>query len=286
MDKKDVAGKTLQDVGICILLSSFLLSAILFAATQDHYLEGLLMLSGMFVAVLFACFNLTGFAIVIASLGVVAFVAYKVYLIAVLSENVLPISFGWILLSVMAVVGALLFVNGLKKVKLENQILKQQVEELVMIDPLTGFYNLRSMFMDTQTQISYAERNGKAISLMIIKFRYGKELKSVLKKSQYDEVIVRLSKLVFDTVRLEDRVYAIDNDGSLGVLLTCDKTGSKIVEKRLRGKLEDPSIFDGIAPSQIRVEVKIGCLQYKKEEFQRDVMLFKEHVEEEVEYDL
>ena len=94
MDKKDVAGKTLQDVGICILLSSFLLSAILFAATQDHYLEGLLMLSGMFVAVLFACFNLTGFAIVIASLGVVAFVAYKVYLIAVLSENVLPISFG------------------------------------------------------------------------------------------------------------------------------------------------------------------------------------------------
>lgn len=286
MDKKDVAGKTLQDVGICILLSSFLLSAILFAATQDHYLEGLLMLSGMFVAVLFACFNLTGFAIVIASLGVVAFVAYKVYLIAVLSENVLPISFGWILLSAMAVVGALLFVNGLKKVKLENQILKQQVEELVMIDPLTGFYNLRSMFMDTQTQISYAERNGKAISLMIIKFRYGKELKSVLKKSQYDEVIVRLSKLVFDTVRLEDRVYAIDNDGSLGVLLTCDKTGSKIVEKRLRGKLEDPSIFDGIAPSQIRVEVKIGCLQYKKEEFQRDVMLFKEHVEEEVEYDL
>lgn len=286
MDKKEVAGKTLQDVGICILLSSFLLSAILFAATQDHYLEGLLMLSAMFVAVLFACFNLAGFAIVIASLGVVAFIAYKVYLILVVDENVLPISFGWILLAAMATVGALLFVNGLKKVKLENQVLKQQVEELVMIDPLTGFYNLRSMFMDTQTQISYAERNGKAISLMIIKFRYNKELKSVLKKSQYDEVIIRLSKLVFDTVRLEDRVYAIDNEGSLGVLLTCDKSGSKIVEKRLRGKLEDPAIFDGIAPSQIRVEVKIGCLQYKKEEFQRDVMLFKERVEEEVEYDL
>lgn len=286
MDKKEVAGKTLQDVGICILLSSFLLSAILFAATQDHYLEGLLMLSTMFVAVLFACFNLAGFAIVIASLGVVAFIAYKVYLILVVDENVLPISFGWILLAAMATVGALLFVNGLKKVKLENQVLKQQVEELVMIDPLTGFYNLRSMFMDTQTQISYAERNGKAISLMIIKFRYNKELKSVLKKSQYDEVIIRLSKLVFDTVRLEDRVYAIDNEGSLGVLLTCDKSGSKIVEKRLRGKLEDPAIFDGIAPSQIRVEVKIGCLQYKKEEFQRDVMLFKERVEEEVEYDL
>ena len=285
MDKKEVAGKTLQDVGICILLSSFLLSAILFAATQDHYLEGLLMLSAMFVAVLFACFNLAGFAIVIASLGVVAFIAYKVYLILVVDENVLPISFGWILLAAMATVGALLFVNGLKKVKLENQVLKQQVEELVMIDPLTGFYNLRSMFMDTQTQISYAERNGKAISLMIIKFRYNKELKSVLKKSQYDEVIIRLSKLVFDTVRLEDKVYSLDSDGTVGVLLTCDRSGAKLVEKRIRKKIEDTDAFNNIAEKPIRMEVQLGYLEYKKE-YNRDAIHFKSLVEEEVAYDL
>lgn len=286
MNKKEVSGKTLQDVGICIMLIAFLLSALLFAATQDYYLEGILMLSGIFVAVMFACFRLTGFAIVIASLEVVAFIAYKIYLMVIVYEDFPKISFGWVFIAAMAVVGSVMFVNGLKKVQLENQVLKQQVEELVMIDPLTGFYNLRSMFMDTQTQISYAERNGKAISLMIIKFRYNKELKSVLKKNQYDEVIVRLAKLVFDTVRLEDRVYAIDNEGTLGVLLTCDKVGSKSVEGRIRGKLENPAVFDGIAPSPIRVEVKIGCLQYNKEEFQRDVMLFKERVEEEVEYDI
>jgi diguanylate cyclase (GGDEF)-like protein len=170
--------------------------------------------------------------------------------------------------------------------RLENQVLKQQVEELIMIDPLTGFYNLRSMFMDIQTQISYAERNGKAISLMIIKLRYLKELKSVLKKAQYDEVRVRLAKIVVDTVRLEDRVYVIDEEGSLGVLLTCDRNGAKLVEGRLRKKLDDPAAFDGIAQTSIRVEVKIGSLQYKKEEFERDAILFKERVEEEVEYDL
>lgn len=286
MNKKDNSGKTLQDVGICIMLVSFLLAALLFSATQDLYLEGILMLTGMFVAVLFAFFRLTGFAIVIGSLEAVALLAYKVYLIVINGEDVPVISFGWIGIAAMAVVGSILFVNGLKKVQLENQVLKQQVEELVMIDPLTGFYNLRSLFMDTQTQISYAERNGKAICLMIIQLRYVKELKAVLKQSQYEEVIKRLAKLVFDTVRLEDRVYAIDSEGSLGVLLTCDKPGSKIVENRLRGKLENPAVFEGIAPTQIRVEVKIGCLQYNKEEFQRDVKLFKERVEEEVEYDI
>ena len=97
---------------------------------------------------------------------------------------------------------------------------------------------------------------------------------------------MRLAKIVVDTVRLEDRVYVIDEEGSLGVLLTCDRNGAKLVEGRLRKKLDDASAFDGIAQTSIRVEVKIGSLQYKKEEFERDAILFKERVEEEVEYDL
>ncbi|MCR5266949.1 MAG: GGDEF domain-containing protein [Lachnospiraceae bacterium] len=286
MNKKETAGKTLQDIGICILLVALLLCAILFSATADYYLESILMLLGIFLAVLFACFRLTAVAIVIAGLQVVAFIAYKVYMIAGAGEDVPALTFCWIGLTALAVLGAVMYVSGLKKMQLENQILKQQVDELIMIDPLTGFYNLRSMFMDIQTQISYAERNGKAISLMIIKFRYVKELKSVLKKAQYDEVRVRLAKLVVDTVRLEDRVYVIDDEGSLGVLLTCDRAGSKIVEGRLRKKLDDVSAFDGIASTPLRIEVKIGSLQYKKEEFERDAILLKERVEEEVEYDL
>ncbi len=286
MNKKETTGKTLQDIGICILLVALLLCAILFTATADNYLESLLMLVGIFLAVLFASFRLTAVAIVIAGLQTVAFIAYKIYLIVATDESVSALSFCWIALTALAVTGAVMYVSGLKKMQLENQILKQQVDELIMIDPLTGFYNLRSMFMDIQTQISYAERNGKAISLMIIKFRYVKELKSVLKPAQYDEVRVRLAKLVVDTVRLEDRVYVIDDEGSLGVLLTCDRAGSKIVEGRLRKKLDDVAAFDGIAQTPLRVEVKIGSLQYKKEEFERDAILLKERVEEEVEYDL
>lgn len=286
MEKKETTGKALQDIGITILLVALLLCAVLLAATTEQYFEGLLMLAGIFLAVLFAAFRLTAVAIVIAGLQTVAFVAYKIYSYVTGVTEVYPISFCWVALTLMAVAGAIMYVSGLKQMRLENQVLKQQVEELIMIDPLTGFYNLRSMFMDIQTQISYAERNGKAISLMIIKLRYLKELKSVLKKAQYDEVRVRLAKIVVDTVRLEDRVYVIDEEGSLGVLLTCDRNGAKLVEGRLRKKLDDPAAFDGIAQTSIRVEVKIGSLQYKKEEFERDAILFKERVEEEVEYDL
>lgn len=286
MNKKEISSKNMQDIGICVLLLALLATTFVFAACSDTYIESLVMVLGIFISVMFACFKLTGVAIVIAGLLTVAMAAYKIYLIVITGTPVAPISFLWLIIPAAAVFGSIFFVNGLKKIQIENQVLKDQVEELVMIDPLTGFYNLRSMFMDIQTQISYAERNGKAISLMIIKLRYIKELKSVLKKSQFEDVMIRLSKVAFDTVRLEDRVYSIDSDGTLGIILTCDRTGSKSVEARLRKKLDNPEVFEGVAASPIRVEVKIGCLQYKKDEFQRDAMLFKERVEEEVEYDI
>lgn len=287
MKNKEIAGRTMQDIGMCILLGTLLLSAIVLANSgQELYVQNLIMLLGVFISVLLVSFRLVSVAIVLAGIQTVSFVAFKIYMLLAAGEQINILSCLWIILPGLAVFGMVFFVNGLKKLQLENTILKQQVEELVMIDPLTGFYNLRSMFMDIQTQVSYAERNNNAISLMIIKLRYPKELKSVLKKQQYEEVIIRLAKYVYDTVRLEDRVYSIDKEGSLGVILTCDKKGTKIVEGRLRDKLSDPQAFAGIASSPIRVEVKIGCLEYSKDEYQRDAKLYKKKVEEEVEYDI
>ena len=121
---------------------------------------------------------------------------------------------------------------------------------------------------------------------MILRLRYPAEMRKVLKASQYEKVIKQLSLLVVDTVRLEDRVYSIDENGGFGIILTCDREGTKIVEKRLREKLDDPKWFEGISDKKIRTEVKIGYLQYEKAKYNRNANLFKDDVEEEVEYDL
>lgn len=287
MKNREMESRTMQDTGMCILLGALLVSAIVLANSgEEFYIENLIMLLGIFISVLFASFRLVSVAIVLTGIQTVSFIAYKVYMFLVVDGQIALLSYFWIVLPAIAVFGIVLFITGLKRLQLENEVLQRQVEELVMIDPLTGFYNLRSMFMDIQTQISYAERNNNMISLMILKPRYQKELKSVLKKLQYEEVLTRLAKYVYDTVRLEDRVYSIDGEGSLGVVLTCDKKGTQVVEARLRNKISEPLAFAGIATSPIRVEVKIGCLEYKKEEYQRDARLFKKKVEEEVEYDI
>jgi GGDEF domain-containing protein len=122
---------------------------------------------------------------------------------------------------------------------------------------------------------------------MIIRLRYPAEMRKVLKAAQYEKVIKQLSILLVDTVRLEDRVYSIDENGGFAVILTCDKEGTKIVENRLRNKMDDPKWFEGIAEKQqIRTEVKIGYLQYDKSKYNRNANMFKDDVEEEVNYDM
>ena len=286
MNSKDISGKTLEDIGISVLLIA-LFSATIVDSLGGEFLftENLVMTIVTFVAVLLAAIRVTNIPAIIAGIATVSYIAYKLYQMFAQGGTIEGLSYLWIAIPGLAVLGMALFSKGIQRLQRDNNVLSKQVEDLIRIDPLTGFYNLRSMYMDIQTQISSAERNNTYISLMIIRPRYRKELKDVLKKEQYEKVIVTFSKIVYETVRLEDRVYSLDSDGTVGVLLTCDRQGAKLVEKRIRTKIDNTNAFDNIAKKPIRMGIQLGFLEYKKE-YNRDAIKFKSLVEEEVAYDI
>ncbi|MCR5831531.1 MAG: GGDEF domain-containing protein [Lachnospiraceae bacterium] len=281
-------GHLFSYLGMGMVLLAFILAVVITNISgPEAFAENLIMTVVIAVAVVIVIYGYLTIAIIVGAVAVVVFSGLKVYSLTALGKQVPPISFLWILLPALAIVGIMLYVKRYTPLTLENALLKKQIAELVMIDPVTGLYNLRSMFMDIQTQISYAERNDSPISLMIIRLRYPAEMRKVLKTAQYEKVIKQLSLLLVDTVRLEDRVYSIDENGGFAVILTCDKEGTKIVENRLRNKMDDPKWFEGIAEKQqIRTEVKIGYLQYDKSKYNRNANMFKDDVEEEVNYDM
>ena len=87
---------------------------------------------------------------------------------------------------------------------------------------------------------------------------------------------MRLSKVVCDTVRLEDRVYSIDSEGGFGIILTCDLAGAKLVEERLTERFSDRNLYSGVvANNELHVEMLLGCVQYD-EALKRDAIRFKE----------
>ena len=232
------------------------------------------------VAVTFTVGVLAAFRVINAAMILAAMqtVIYLGIMVAKMASDGLDnkISFGWALVPGLLVLGYSFVNKGKKELERSHEVMLEQVNELVITDPVTGLYNLRSMYMDIQTQISYAERNNKQICLMILRPKYIDELKKVLKGDEFNEVVIRLSKVVCDTVRLEDRVYSIDSEGGFGVILTCDLAGSKLVQERLTEKLGDRNLFSGVVENRaIKVDMQLGCVQYE-EALRRDAIKFKE----------
>jgi len=287
MIKKRTTGYLKQDIGLVLLLTCLFIGVITVGnINPDQYLESLIMLIGIFLAIIFAGFKMPSLAIVFAGFQILAYSSYRLFLLFSYNESIPVICYIWVILPIASVASMYLFVSGSQKTELENEILKEQVEEYVMINSLTGLYNLRSLYHDLNRQIAYVERNNLSLSLVIVALKYEQELKKVLSRNRYEIVIQKLAEVVSSSIRLEDKVYSIDNQGSFAIMLTCDEEGSNFVMRRIEHKVSKKDTFSGIDNMSIKVEVKMACVQYDKEEFGNNVMAYKQKVESELQYDV
>ena len=287
MVKKRTTGYLLQDAGLVLLLLCIGGAAIAVGSVEEAMKnEFVIMLMGTFFAILFAGFKLTGISVVAGAFEILLYTAYKLFSFFTYSKEIEPVCYVWVILPLLSVGAMAAFTYGSHQTELENDVLKEQVEELVLVNSLTGLYNLRSLYIDLQKQVAYSERNHMIVSLMIVKLRFGEELKRVLSRRNYEALIQRMAVIITDAVRLEDRTYSLDNDGMVGVILTCDQENSKFVRDRIRANLEKKDAFAGIVERAIRVEAKIACLEYDEEKYGSDMILFKQKVENELQYDV
>jgi len=287
MVRKRATGYLVQDMGLIL----FLLCVGIMAFTVGNAGSGLMfefviLLLGTFLAILLAGFKLISLSVVTVGFEILVYTAYKIFEAYAYSNAIDALCYVWILVPVISVASMYMFVYGSRQTEMENDVLREQVEELVMINSLTGLYNLRSLYMDLQKQAAYAERNNISLCLMIVQIRYEQELKNILSRSHYEAMIQKMANIIVDTVRVEDRVYSLDNKGTVGIMLTCDKEGSESAKNRIRSRIEEKDAFKGITDSSINVEIRIACLQYDKEQIGTDMILFKQRVENELQYDV
>ena len=284
---KNSFGYLLQDIGLVILLVCLFAGSMTVSYMDKSMMfEAVLMLLGTFLVILLAGFKLSGLSITMAGIQVTLYTAYRLYLFLSYDTEISVYCFVWILLPIISSASMYMFAYGNHRLEIENDMLKKQVEELVVVNPLTKLYNLRSLYNDLNVQVSYSERNKVPLSLMIIVLKYEAELRSILSRHNYELIIQRLAQLVVDTVRVEDKTYSIDNKGSLAVILTCDKVGSEIAMRRIKSRLSQRDAFAGIADAAIKIEVRIASLEYNKDTFDDNMILFKQKVENELQYDV
>ena len=167
-----------------------------------------------------------------------------------------------------------------------TDILEDRLRNMEVIEPVTGLSNLRSMYIDLERQMAYARRNQLELALILIELRYYPELKSILSGAQLSELKRRMAQLTEEALRLEDRVYAIDDRGSLGIVCTgCGRDGAAIVRERILSALRRKESFAEILDRALRVDVRSGFYLYDSGEI-KNAMEFKQRAENELQYDV
>lgn len=71
---------------------------------------------------------------------------------------------------------------------------------------------------------------------MVIELCYAHELQGILTAVQFDMLKKKLAEYIEDRIRLENRIYAIDSKGSVGVICTCDRPGAEVIKGRIKGR--------------------------------------------------
>lgn len=277
-----------QDIGIFILLAALftgILATVL--APQERKLEFVILLLLSYMAMLFAAYGMALIAVVCAGLQIIIYAVYKLFAWYAYGTSILTLEFAWLIYPLLLTGAMNLFIS--RTLILENKIelLRGQAAKLVLIDSLTGLYNLKSLYLDLRGQIALAARRDMDITLMIMALRYEAELSRLLGRSNMDLLKQKIAMNVQDTLRVEDRIYAIDEKGSLAILLNCKGREAVIVKNRLLKKLTAADALpELIKDKSIKVDFRFGYLQYSHELYGNDVIGFKMKVEGELQYDV
>ncbi len=288
MNKKLIANRValLQDIGMLLFLIALFIGTLITAVSPEELvLQNLLMLVALFLVVVLVMFRAQYAAVVVTAFAILAFAAYKLYSYFSAHTAIESTAYVWGFLLIAMLGGLSLFIREFSATELANSVLHTQIEELTVIDPLTGLDNLRSMYSDLARTMALCRRNGTDMGLMLVKLRYANELRGILSRKGYELLRGRVASIAQDTVRLEDRVYSIDKDGSLGIIYFCDSSGAAVVKRRLLEAYSQKESFSDITDKPIRVEMRIAYLEYENE-METNAIHFRTKVESELQYDV
>lgn len=284
---KNMRAAFLRDLGVVVLLLwAFAQALVMTLADPSARLTYLLLIIIMDAIVLSGFTGRIALCTVLSSTLTCVWVSYKLYCYYANGEMILSLDY---VLAPLPLVGALacsLFRQGLHGIDSENTMLRRQVEDLVLVDDVTGLYNLRALYRDLRSQVHYSARNNLPVSLMLVQPRYEAELRGMLPKRQYLELRQIMANIVSDGVRVEDKAYCIDDVGTLGIILTTTEGDSQFVRNRLKDALQKPNAFEGILERGTKLDVRFACKQYDRERYGEDMMAFKNAVESELVYDV
>lgn len=273
-----------MDMGLMAMLTG--LYAIAMAATlvasADLLVPQMVMVNLLFVLIILAYYFGLTFSLVSAIISVFGVSSYLLYRLFALGIPIESLWYLWLILLPVGAVGMGIFQTNAQQLQNRAQALADQQLRLVEIDAATGLNNLRALSRDMHIFISLCARHKLPLCYMHIELRYYNDLLRVAGPQGMQALIAKLIQILKQTLRTDDQLYRVDEQGALGAILITD--APEVVVKRIHQAVEDQSGEDQSAVGQLKMQVRIGIVPYQSG--MDDLSAFLAKAKQETEYDV
>lgn len=273
-----------MDMGLMAMLTG--LYAIAMAATlvasADLLVPQMVMVNLLFVLIILAYYFGLTFSLVSAIISVFGVSSYLLYRLFALGTPIESLWYLWLILLPVGAVGMGIFQTNAQQLQNRAQALADQQLRLVEIDAATGLNNLRALSRDMRIFISLCARHKLPLCYMHIELRYYNDLLRVAGPQGMQALIAKLIQTLKQTLRTDDQLYRVDEQGALGAILITD--APEVVVKRIHQAVEDQSGEDQSSVGQLKMQVRIGIVPYQSG--MDDLSAFLAKAKQETEYDV
>ena len=276
----------LQDLGILLFMISVAAAALITAlGGRDMLYQNVAMMLAVLLSSVLLVMRAKVAGAVTAGLTILVFAAYKLYMRFSYAAAIEWTAFLWPFIVLGALGGMTLFISLFSVIEGVNGVLNKRLDELTVMDPLTGLENMRSMVMSLKRYMALSRRNGTEMGLMMVRLRYADEIKKVLTRAQFGDLRHNIAITVQNALRLEDRVFSIDENGSLGIIYFSKEAGVTVVKSRVLSAVANKNMLPDLNEQALTVELSAVYKQYDTS-YGDDVMRYISDLEKEFAYEV
>ncbi|HRX57206.1 MAG TPA: diguanylate cyclase [Eubacteriales bacterium] len=252
--------KNLQTDLSFILLIVLIFVYFVFLIYQEEYLvDNFLIAAVVFIIVLITYFTNLTVGLIINTTLILGYITYVIVQSVTKGIVVRSYVYFWIVMSPALTTAFSLFTMSTAQLQRMVADLDNKLVTISTLNEDTKLKNLRAFENDAGIYKSIAERYDIGFGIVVIQFKYQKELERLSKKEGMQQVVMEVIGAVRKATRAEDELYQLDGSEIMfAMLMLTKKEGLEVIHDRLKEAIAQINTSDILNTRQLVLDMRIG----------------------------
>ena len=153
----------------------------------------------------------------------------------------------------------------------ERDELKQKVNELNIVDDITGLLNPRGLYQSLEPQVSRSRRYNNMLSIMIMRLENLEDINEEFGYKTGNQLLQAISEILNDQMRWADSIGRLSDNEFMLIMPETPHDIADHLASKIRERLSELRIPD-MDNSKLALRTKVGMVQWQKGEDTRLLM--------------